>query len=248
MIEARNLTAADRGGTSDPYVKIRVTTPVGYYSSPSQFKTNVIKKTLNPQWNERWTFVSTAPPQYCCLGMRVYDRDVRKDDHIGSIRLSLDTIAAGGWVHLQGKHAGNGEIHLKCAPPGDKKEPTHATELPPGWGQAYDATGRLFFINNNAKSTTYRDPRTGRKTPKPVDNPPAWTPPPQTPVAQPPAWTPPPGAQAAYTADKGAEETLTLETKLPADVLASAVPPPRDESDSEDSSYSDDSDVHPFNP
>jgi Ca2+-dependent lipid-binding protein len=45
IIEGRNLVAADSGGTSDPYIEIKLN---GY----KVYKSQVIKKTLNPVYNE----------------------------------------------------------------------------------------------------------------------------------------------------------------------------------------------------
>jgi len=50
IIAARDLVAADRNGKSDPYVKCKVGKHKG--------KTSVIKKNLNPEWNERIEFAS----------------------------------------------------------------------------------------------------------------------------------------------------------------------------------------------
>jgi Ca2+-dependent lipid-binding protein len=43
IVGARNLKAMDRGGTSDPYARVRIGTK-GVY------KTKHIKKTLTPEW------------------------------------------------------------------------------------------------------------------------------------------------------------------------------------------------------
>ena len=34
--------------------------------------------------------------------------------------------------------------------------------LPPGWSQQVAETGRIFFIDHNTRSTTWKDPRTGK--------------------------------------------------------------------------------------
>jgi len=36
-----------------------------------------------------------------------------------------------------------------------------ASSLPPGWTSAYDSAGRIYFIDHNAKMSTYTDPRIG---------------------------------------------------------------------------------------
>ena len=51
VIQAEDLPACDAGGTSDPYVKV--------YMLPDKkkkFETKVHRKTLNPVYNETFTF------------------------------------------------------------------------------------------------------------------------------------------------------------------------------------------------
>jgi Ca2+-dependent lipid-binding protein len=48
IAEARELPAADRGGTSDPFVKLKV--------GRHQAKTEIIKKTLDPVWDAEFAF------------------------------------------------------------------------------------------------------------------------------------------------------------------------------------------------
>lgn len=48
LIRANNLIAADRGGASDPYFVFKI-------NGKEVYKSEVIKKTLNPEYNE--TFV-----------------------------------------------------------------------------------------------------------------------------------------------------------------------------------------------
>ncbi|ETO84330.1 hypothetical protein F444_01744 [Phytophthora nicotianae P1976] len=56
VVEARGILAADMGGTSDPYVTITLLDSKGtVMPAGGTFKTNVIKKTLSPRWDE--TFV-----------------------------------------------------------------------------------------------------------------------------------------------------------------------------------------------
>lgn len=43
ILGARNLKAMDRGGTSDPYARVRIGSKVVH-------KTKHIKKTLTPEW------------------------------------------------------------------------------------------------------------------------------------------------------------------------------------------------------
>jgi len=48
---ATNLRSADRGGSSDPYVKLKV--------NATEHKSKVVDKTLNPTWDERFEFPGT---------------------------------------------------------------------------------------------------------------------------------------------------------------------------------------------
>lgn len=45
LVRAKDLVAADRGGASDPYFVFRV-------NGKEVYKSEVIKKTLNPEYNE----------------------------------------------------------------------------------------------------------------------------------------------------------------------------------------------------
>ena len=66
VIEARKLTAADRGGSSDPFVVVQC--------EGVKAKTKVIKATLAPEWNE--TFHVPIPDEI--LRSTIADGDVQK--------------------------------------------------------------------------------------------------------------------------------------------------------------------------
>ncbi|XP_062316926.1 synaptotagmin VIII isoform X1 [Osmerus eperlanus] len=92
--EARGLKAMDTGGTSDPYVKV--------YISPSKSKTcetKVFRKTLNPIFNELFTFkIPMAELNECTAVMQVFDfNKFTKHCIIGEIRLQLSTV---DWNHV----------------------------------------------------------------------------------------------------------------------------------------------------
>ena len=52
VIQARNVIAADYGGTSDPYCTIVPIGPAGKEITAEKVKTEVIPVTLNPVWDE----------------------------------------------------------------------------------------------------------------------------------------------------------------------------------------------------
>ena len=51
IIQAAELPAMDMGGTSDPYVKVYLLP-----DKKKKFETKVHRKTLNPTFNEQFTF------------------------------------------------------------------------------------------------------------------------------------------------------------------------------------------------
>lgn len=111
IVRATSLLAADTGGTSDPYVKIAMggeAAPVkpgsnrrgaGWMdSNRMEVQTSVLKKTLNPVYNEdlylrgSWDDLSRAP-----LAISVYDYDqFSKNDAIGGASLNLQPIGLPG--------------------------------------------------------------------------------------------------------------------------------------------------------
>eukprot|EP01101_Sappina_pedata_P009091 TRINITY_DN5195_c0_g1_i1.p1 TRINITY_DN5195_c0_g1~~TRINITY_DN5195_c0_g1_i1.p1 ORF type:complete len:425 (-),score=193.74 TRINITY_DN5195_c0_g1_i1:216-1460(-) len=115
VIEARNLAAMSRSGTSDPYVK------VSNNFSKQVFKTKYIPKTLNPVWNQEFNFLEADPNGVLIL--KIWDRDFWfRDDFLGEVEIKLDRFSSGKptdfWEKLtkepkkkKGKEAA--EIHLK---------------------------------------------------------------------------------------------------------------------------------------
>lgn len=69
ILQAADLLSMDSGGTSDPYVKVFVLP-----DKKKKFDTKVHKKTLNPVFNETFSFkvsrnvwVQTRPPCWCLM-------------------------------------------------------------------------------------------------------------------------------------------------------------------------------------
>lgn len=65
IIQAAELPAMDMGGTSDPYVKVYLLP-----DKKKKFETKVHRKTLNPVFNEQFTFKVnlTRMLRFCHLG------------------------------------------------------------------------------------------------------------------------------------------------------------------------------------
>ncbi|MEQ2191856.1 hypothetical protein XENOCAPTIV_003483 [Xenoophorus captivus] len=92
--QAVNLKAMDLGGSSDPYVKV--------YILPEKFKvfeTKVFKNTLNPFFNEQFTFqLSKSTLQKSTAVMKVFDFNrFTKHEIIGELRVQLCNI---DWNHV----------------------------------------------------------------------------------------------------------------------------------------------------
>eukprot|EP00475_Leptophrys_vorax_P028235 TRINITY_DN4076_c0_g1_i1.p1 TRINITY_DN4076_c0_g1~~TRINITY_DN4076_c0_g1_i1.p1 ORF type:complete len:1349 (+),score=476.66 TRINITY_DN4076_c0_g1_i1:26-4072(+) len=81
---ARHLPAADVGGTSDPYVIVK--------ASQQSKQTEIIKKTLTPEWNQTFTFLLEKPE---VLKFDVYDWDrLSSDELLGDCELNTADLFA----------------------------------------------------------------------------------------------------------------------------------------------------------
>ncbi|ORX52810.1 hypothetical protein DM01DRAFT_1336589 [Hesseltinella vesiculosa] len=108
LIAARGLLGVDKGGTSDPFVQVRI-------GHRSMHKTKVIKKSLAPEWNESFQF--KLPKQEFVLEYRV--KDYNRFSH--SVKLgtylqdfsSLDELYTNHSLDLWAKLQPQGELHLK---------------------------------------------------------------------------------------------------------------------------------------
>ncbi|KAG6005516.1 hypothetical protein E4U54_000324 [Claviceps lovelessii] len=85
VLNGVDLPSADRNGKSDPYCKFEL-------NGQEVFKTKVIKKTLNPVWNE--FFEVPVPSRTAAkFNVNVYDYDFAdKPDFLGAATINLETI------------------------------------------------------------------------------------------------------------------------------------------------------------
>ncbi|MCL7043837.1 hypothetical protein MKW94_011482 [Papaver nudicaule] len=83
VIEGRNLKACDPNGFSDPYVKLQL--------GKQRLKTKVVKKSLNPSWNEDFSFrVDDLNEE---LLISVFDEDkFMTHDFIGQLKFPISEI------------------------------------------------------------------------------------------------------------------------------------------------------------
>jgi len=89
VIQAEELPALDMGGTSDPYVKVYLLP-----DKKKKFETKVHRKTLNPVFNETFTFkVPYAEITAKTLVFAIFDFDrFSKHDQIGEVKIPLNTV------------------------------------------------------------------------------------------------------------------------------------------------------------
>jgi len=120
VIEGRALPKADRFGKSDPYVTLTLVKSDGWNVTHGEMKSAVIKKTLDPSWNESFNVVENLVDSGDLLGfqelrVQVWDWDrVGSSDIIGEATLTLgqeinDGDTFEGWVALNTK----GDINLR---------------------------------------------------------------------------------------------------------------------------------------
>ncbi|KAJ3325865.1 hypothetical protein HDV06_002250 [Boothiomyces sp. JEL0866] len=108
---ARGLQGVDRGGTSDPYVK--VTAPD---VKKSIYKTAVIKKSLNPIWHDE---KFTIPITIEMLKFTVFDKNLISNDvELGYIELNLvellaHTDSVDEWFEMKGYSSGQVRISFE---------------------------------------------------------------------------------------------------------------------------------------
>eukprot|EP01129_Flabellula_baltica_P011071 TRINITY_DN4770_c0_g1_i3.p1 TRINITY_DN4770_c0_g1~~TRINITY_DN4770_c0_g1_i3.p1 ORF type:complete len:401 (-),score=90.94 TRINITY_DN4770_c0_g1_i3:24-1226(-) len=116
---ARNLAPMDKGGTSDPYVIL--TTDF----NKQKFKTKIIKKTLNPTWDQEFQFyVSELSGN---LILKIWDKDKWvKDDFLGDVIIPLESLYDGAvdeWYTIDNepkiKTGEPGQIRIKLYYPSE---------------------------------------------------------------------------------------------------------------------------------
>ncbi|XP_062269398.1 multiple C2 and transmembrane domain-containing protein 1 isoform X2 [Platichthys flesus] len=79
-----NLAVRDRGGSSDPYVKIKL-------GNKDVFRSKTIHKNLNPVWDERTTVIMEGLSEP--LHVKVFDYDFAfQDDFMGSAYLNVESL------------------------------------------------------------------------------------------------------------------------------------------------------------
>jgi tRNA A-37 threonylcarbamoyl transferase component Bud32 len=124
VLEARNIAAMDKGGTSDPYCRLKCN------FNKQRFKTKVIDKTLTPKWEETFKFFAPAQPEGQVI-LKMWDKDRwTSDDFLGEIQIDISKYADGKphdlWLTLSNEPkkkegAAKGEVHVSVTYDGLKK-------------------------------------------------------------------------------------------------------------------------------
>jgi hypothetical protein len=102
VLAARDLEAADFGGTSDPYVLLEL--------DGETRKTEVIPRSLRPVWGARFELVAAKALADSALTLSVFDHDAfGSHDFLGGVRVPMGSVEEGEadvrahWVRLRAK-------------------------------------------------------------------------------------------------------------------------------------------------
>ena len=101
VVEAQNLAPKDSNGLSDPYIKLKLLPQNG---SSRSWKTETIKRNLNPKWNETFTIDLQEGDKEHRLMLECWDWDKSsRDDFMGAMSFGISEIMKSqpdGWFKL----------------------------------------------------------------------------------------------------------------------------------------------------
>ena len=95
VIAGRNLAPKDDNGLSDPYCIFKM--------SGQRYKTKIVHKTLNPEWNEEFVFDLTDT--HAVINMKCWDNDLLSRDFMGLVTIPILPLTDGQprneWFYLR---------------------------------------------------------------------------------------------------------------------------------------------------
>ncbi|WCJ18927.1 C2 calcium/lipid-binding plant phosphoribosyltransferase family protein [Euphorbia peplus] len=115
VVKARDLPSKDMMGSLDPFVEVRVGNYIGF--------TKYIENQRNPEWNQLFAFARERM-QSSVLEVVVKDKDLMKDDLIGSVKFDMNEIPSRvppdssfdpEWYRLEDKQRVKGRSELMLA-------------------------------------------------------------------------------------------------------------------------------------
>lgn len=139
VVEAKDLKAADLGGTSDPFIECRIMSMQP--SKDKAVKTKAILKTTSPRWDEVIGPLHPKDLKDDTLEVKVYDHNtISTNELIGIVDISVATVAKSPGGHVDDwwefhnpsnkSMKGKGSVHLVLDLLIDGKPPVSAVPLP----------------------------------------------------------------------------------------------------------------------
>ena len=145
LIGARDLIAADKSGTSDPFAVVElVDVRNGNLVKPKKSqKTKTVNKTLEPEWQERVVWKNIViDPVLLAVNVKVYDADMVSKEILGEVTIPVKDWPVGAFIsedhwynlELSGKMKGQpqGAVHIQTRREVQKDDgPAEEAELEP---------------------------------------------------------------------------------------------------------------------
>eukprot|EP01012_Entosiphon_sulcatum_P028330 TRINITY_DN3423_c1_g1_i1.p1 TRINITY_DN3423_c1_g1~~TRINITY_DN3423_c1_g1_i1.p1 ORF type:complete len:2211 (+),score=349.52 TRINITY_DN3423_c1_g1_i1:64-6696(+) len=127
IIEARGLMAADSNGKSDPFVELWTAREESDGSKKNLIRTKVIKKTLEPKWNETFT-VTVQNYVEEDIKLECWDKDLVGRDILGAASMGLAALEREKPVDTWLPLSTQGEVRIEVTPLNFGRKPLGAVQ------------------------------------------------------------------------------------------------------------------------